>query len=568
MMIRAKPYILPIISIFIVLVGAALIFYSTAWGPWAFSDSAAYLATARNLIHGQGFGFSNPDGSFSPFTYYPPLYPLLLAIPGLLNIDLVSGARLLDVLFFAIALFVLTWGSSRFLPVKWGPFALAALLITSMILVDDFSSLMSEPSFILTGFTALVAILFFLKNDNRVVFTVSAILAGLAMLSRYIGFTFVITCILALLLFNKKPPKNRWMDALIFGILAIIPTIIAQGWVFSHTMRIANRSYAVNPALPGYLVDYIRQVIGVFTGFGWLPFSETATRIVPPVVRVLVVIAIGLFVYIFSIIRLRSIVRSNHAMAMKASSETSELKNNPLDASSSLTLMGGNPTHESMMVFNNVMFLFIICYLIGLGLSYSISTPPVAINDRMLSPLLPAIFSLGIGLLAALSMSFRSGKWLQYIYIGLIALLVVLSAKNTWNLVSRYHANGLGYTANIWHQPGLFDPLEVIPSQTKLISNDPALILFYLNRFPYDLSSDRNWVPTVDSPVFGQGTTRNQQLFREGAWLVIFLPPWEGTFGDEAQSRLDQLTAHLDIVFQGPEYQIYRYPSGILNSTP
>ena len=559
MVTRFKPYLLPIGLILVALFGALLIFYSTNWGPWAYSDSSAYLASARNLIHSQGFGFSNPDGTFGPFTYYPPLYPLLLAIPGLLRIDMVLGARLLDVIFFGLTILVLTWGSSRFYPDKWGPFALGFLLLSSITLVDDFSSLMSEPSFILTGFSGLVALLFYIKGHNRLSFFLAALLTSLAMLSRYIGFTFLITAVLTLLFFDPKPLKKKLGCVAIYILIAAIPTIIAQGWVYLQNTPIAGRNFLLNIAVLGFLGDYVHQLISVLNG--WLPLSDTATSILPPAIRVVVLILIGLILFILTTIRLQGKMLLKRPTQEIQINEHATLKQKLITGTSSSRSDTIKPQFRNLILFNSVMILFIGTYMIGLGLSYSLSSPPVAIDNRMLSPLLPAMFSLVVGLVEACSYSFSKERLMLFGGVAFIIFVVIFSARNTWNLASRYHADGKGYTASVWHQPHLFDPLLQIPKGTKVISNDPALILFYLNRFPYDISNDVDWTPTPDQPTYGQGEDQIQQLFKNGAWMVLFMPQWEDTFGTNAKSQLAQFTKNLEVIYQGAEFQIYRYPA-------
>jgi hypothetical protein len=39
------------------LIGSVAIAFSTRWVPWAYSDSTAYIASARTLLEGDGLGF-------------------------------------------------------------------------------------------------------------------------------------------------------------------------------------------------------------------------------------------------------------------------------------------------------------------------------------------------------------------------------------------------------------------------------------------------------------------------------------------------------------------------------
>ena len=77
--------------LFIGILGSLVIIYSTSWGPWVFSDSTAYIVSAKNMISGHGLGLYGPSGAFHPLTLHPPFYSLLLGLFGLFGADLYPG---------------------------------------------------------------------------------------------------------------------------------------------------------------------------------------------------------------------------------------------------------------------------------------------------------------------------------------------------------------------------------------------------------------------------------------------------------------------------------------------
>jgi hypothetical protein len=219
------------------------------------------------------------------------------------------------------------------------------------------------------------------------------------------------------------------------------------------------------------------------------------------------------------------------------------------------------PENNGLLRFNSLMLVFCAVYPICLGLSFIFSSPPVAINNRILSPLLPALFALASGLLAGLVKSFRSRWWVLLACFGIVMAALVHNIPEAWNLASVYHRVGYGYTAKIWHDPQVFVPLQQVPAGVNVISNDPALMLFYLNRFPYDITDDVQWMPSESEPIFGVGPGKMQAIFKAGAAMVIFLPRWQATFGSQAQSHLAQFTRGLVKAYSGPEFDIYYFPS-------
>ena len=59
--------VLVIVGLLSILGGAAAV-YSTAKGPWGYSDSVAYIVSARNLLKGIGLGYYYPLRSLKSLT--------------------------------------------------------------------------------------------------------------------------------------------------------------------------------------------------------------------------------------------------------------------------------------------------------------------------------------------------------------------------------------------------------------------------------------------------------------------------------------------------------------------
>ena len=139
--------VLVIVGVLSILGGAAAV-YSTAKGPWGYSDSVAYIVSARNLLKGIGLGYYYHSGRFYALTQYPPFYPLVLAGIGLFRVDLVAATRGLSIILFAATLISAGW---VFIRSSSSPASaiLACMLIgifpTTLTL---FSSSMSEPLFV------------------------------------------------------------------------------------------------------------------------------------------------------------------------------------------------------------------------------------------------------------------------------------------------------------------------------------------------------------------------------------------------------------------------------------
>jgi hypothetical protein len=188
------------------------------------TDAVNYLAAAEHLAAGQGF--TSFEGG--PYVLWPPLYPILLAVPRVLfNADpLVFGAALNALAFAGIILLsgllaARLLDSDRFL-VSFT--AAAALLMTGVFAVVV--NIGSDPVFL------VLMLLFFLlfekfsrRNDQSLlagmIFTCS-----LACLQRYVGVTLVLAGFLGILYVGRAELRRALVEASAFATLAVLPLLV------------------------------------------------------------------------------------------------------------------------------------------------------------------------------------------------------------------------------------------------------------------------------------------------------------------------------------------------------
>src|SRR5512140_60053 len=132
------------------LIGGAVAVYSTANGPWGYSDPVEYIAVAQSLDQGRGLAYYEGDGQLTPETIHPPLYSSILAAIGLLGINLVVASRWLNILAFIASIFIAGWIFYRYSPVPTLGIVASALMCTFPFMVVMFSSSYSEPLFVLS----------------------------------------------------------------------------------------------------------------------------------------------------------------------------------------------------------------------------------------------------------------------------------------------------------------------------------------------------------------------------------------------------------------------------------
>ena len=181
---RLRPDGFTLFLLLVSLGGAALVAARAAThGAALHHDSVNYLAVAGNLLAGEGL--RNWDGHV--YMLWPPLYPLLLALGGLV-LDPLRAAGPLNALVFGLTVFFTGRYLGRRLrsPVLriWAPLALAL----SVPLGDLFWWALSEPLFILLTTLALIHADEFRRNRRTSSLVGSAVFSALAWQTRYIGF--------------------------------------------------------------------------------------------------------------------------------------------------------------------------------------------------------------------------------------------------------------------------------------------------------------------------------------------------------------------------------------------
>ncbi len=232
--------------------GAGLVLaLEVTWGVALNWDSGAYLAAARNLQAGNGFHMFNG----TPYTSWPPLYPLLLAVASLDVFDPLAVAGPVNAVIFGLTIFVVAQYlrrrlESRFLVVWAGlSLALAAPLTRSA------SWALTEPLFILLATLALIRTDDYLTGNKTSSLAWAAVCAALAWQTRYLGAAVVAAVVLLLLCQRGARPAQRARRAAGFALAAAAPMAL---WLARNLLYAGSATGPRNAApysLPEVLSD-------------------------------------------------------------------------------------------------------------------------------------------------------------------------------------------------------------------------------------------------------------------------------------------------------------------------
>lgn len=264
---RWRPERFTLFLIFLSLVGAGLaLALHGRNGVLLDWDSINYISVADSLLAGDGFR------QFNGLRYrdWPPLYPMLLAAPGLAGIDPYLWAGWLNALAFALTIFIAGQWLRRRLTYRWLLLwgCLAAAL--AYLPAQQAAFARSETIFILFTLLALLAAERFLNTERRSALLWAALFTALACLTRYLGLTLVVAIALLLALQAGATLRQRAQRIALYSLTALAPIGL---WILRNFLTLGEltggRSYDVLT-----VADTLRQTAGVLSDWtGWSAFT-------------------------------------------------------------------------------------------------------------------------------------------------------------------------------------------------------------------------------------------------------------------------------------------------------
>jgi hypothetical protein len=238
--------------------GCALILYYTRTGPGVRGDSVRYVMDAQNLLAGNGFSRSSGGTDVYPETGFAPFLSFILAGLGALRIDMYAGARFMDALLFGgtICLIgLLIWRFTR----SWVACLIGSgLALTAGNMVEWHAWLMSEPLFIFLNLLAICTLAKYIDTDQFSYLVISALIAGMASITRYAGIGLGAAGGLVILILGSGSRRRRLLEGVIFGVIAVAPFIF---WMLRNSIvgggALANRSVVYHPMREEILRTYL-----------------------------------------------------------------------------------------------------------------------------------------------------------------------------------------------------------------------------------------------------------------------------------------------------------------------
>lgn len=434
---RARPLpagVLPWLAVAVIALGAAAaVLLMTRHAMGLSNDSALYLGSADNLLHGHGLKMPYGRGGPRALTHFPPLYPLALAALGAAGLSLVQAARWLGAVLYAANVALAAAAVRRAHPrARAAPVLAALLTAVAGDLLFVHAMAWSEPLYLALTTAAFILVAGHLRaDDGRTARAAAAgALLGLAWLTRYVGAAPIAAAVLALLLGGARGRRVR--DAAVAAAFACAPM---AAWMARNRLvggAATNRELAWHP--PTLATLKVGWAMGAWWLLPTIPYRN----------------------WIF----LAVAVIAAAVLALRAG---------PVRAG--LAAWVAEPLAR-------VLVLHIAFYAALLAVSISLFDATTPLDLRILSPVLVSgVVLLGCAVARRETRGRLAGGWTV-----LAAYLVVMWGVRTAVFARRWGAESLYYASREWRASPLLARLRALPPGTPIYTNLPEAVYLLAGR--------------------------------------------------------------------------------------
>ncbi|MFV2044806.1 MAG: hypothetical protein ACC700_16420 [Anaerolineales bacterium] len=514
------------------LLGAAQILYATTLGVVAYSDSTEYIASARNLLAGNGLGIITPTGRLMPLYLHPPLYPLALSAVSAPGLDLLEVARWLNAALYGLLIALVgisAWSLTRSTIVT---ISVLLLLVTSPFLLNTFTTAQAEPLFLILGIASLMLSIHAANEERASLMIAAAALAGLSAVARYIGLAFLLAGAAFIIVRSRSDLRSGLRETLVYLGIGLVPLLLWLGYLELAQSGTSPRLFDLPENLWSELAPF--RIAFVDVTWNWIGFPAEATRLS----------------YRAKLIAIPS-VAAMMAIALMAR------KRIPITNK-------GNGDQSSVIVPAILMILiFSAAYVALLAYTYAFFIPKPDLNIRIFSPYLLAGTAAILMAMFSITSIERIRKWQALLFASLILGVSIIRLSGIVSLVSDLHHKGRGFTGLSWQSSGTMEAVYLLDPNIPLVSNETAAIMLLTNRSPFEIPELESNVPSPTNFAFGEGDTRAELAFREeGAALVLFDNfQWQmrALHGERTSERLDAFVDGLFLYSDFLDGSIYFY---------
>jgi len=413
------------------------------FGPGVSHDSVAYIFASESLLAGRGYEYF---GYESPFVQWPPFFPTLLALGGIMGIDPVTISRYVNAVVFGLIVFLsgIWLGNHLKNKVLAGLGTVVILLGAPLIYASSY--VWTEPFFVLFFLIFLFEFEKYFRQQQYSSLLIASTAVAFACLDRYMGVTIVLTGCL-LLLFQRKEPAKRFADAFVFGFISSFPTVV---WII--------RNYIVSSTFVGLrtpasvtLFENIKRTVK--TIISWLmPYRSLNDPLAFLQAAAIVLIVLSFVALLVTILKKGRYTGGVHVREW--------LQTNRLPAV--------------------VLIVYTVIYTIWM-IASATSVAFDAIGDRYMLPVYVPVFLTGllfIDFIAHMAPKYMGRRIIEYVLLASLGLWLIYPAVSTTGAIKSRIEQGMpnSFNAMAWRNSELILKLQEKEPEYVVYSNYPDAI--------------------------------------------------------------------------------------------
>jgi hypothetical protein len=476
---------------------------------------------AQNILSSDGFGRTTASGEVRPITMLPPFYSTVMAGTGLMGVEVQDGARILNSLFFGVSIVLGGILIYRHTNSIWPSITGAVILLVSKDVVRFHAWLMPEALYILLMLLTLYLLTLYLESEKRSLLLFGSVIAGLAILTRYIGISITALGWMSILILSESSWKRKALDCVLFGVISLGPVSL---WLMRNSFvagSLANRDLGFH-LVPVDLIRAYRAEVSY-----WFVPSQLGLRHVFRQVIMIVLAILTPAIYF---------LRKFRENFLKVDQDR-----------------GASWTLPWILVF------YVVAYIGALFLNLTFFDAVIDFNviPRYLTPIFIVVVILFVVVVHGLLDIWKGSLIPRVITLVLTVFIIALYAQNTISMLQD-PIPSLGYTGLREERADTISMLESLDRTKPIISNDPEMVFVFSNRPAYMLPIIYDFNTEKERDDFDEQIEATRDKLERGGMLVLFSPMNENDF-----MVVDLLGAELMDTFLGSSF--YAYPQTLLD---
>lgn len=207
-------------------------YWSTRFGPGITNtDSACYIHAAKTFIQQGTMLMPDRHGGLEPLHLWPPMYPLFLVAAHWATGNLLTAARVLNLLLFPLNVLLVTLLAARLKVPRLGRAVVGFFFLMAPVILWAHVMVMSESTALFFWLLGLWCLMRYAEAQSWRILLASALVAAATVLSRYMGIAQIGAGIWFVLIYTQGSWARKLARVAVYAMVAVAPLLV---WILSR----------------------------------------------------------------------------------------------------------------------------------------------------------------------------------------------------------------------------------------------------------------------------------------------------------------------------------------------